>query len=682
MTRVLRAAQWFFLVAVFAALVPAVAHSTTVSGLTAIHRSGQTFLVWNTPAGTGWKYRVYAFYQPIRRGSDLAAAELVGTLGDGSWYDSRLSTLTGTTYTFSRDSAGTPLSESQAIYVSTASRVSFRFYAVTAEAPGESEDRSVTLGANSTTSPLLEKPDRPRPVWQRELTLPSGVVLQDYVLWSSDRDTPYSPATANVASWPFHCGVVRGASAPDNVLFLCAHQRGGNFLQANSGSRDSDWRLAFDDYLPNKDVASFWYGYHEKYVLTSDANQTPSTGTVRGYTNSRVVQLIDWATANFPVDPARVYAFGHSMGGSFGVFLALTAGDRVAAVWSNVPKVDLADFRLSNLAPDVFEPMWGEPQVDLPTDQGLRVYDRLRAATLAGMQGSHEVAPIISFSGRADVVVGWPEKVPFLQAMEANHLGGRHFWDQRAHIGPGGMDLEGSLTELFRFRRDRSWPALSNASCNNDPGDGDPASGDSIGSINGCVDWDDEITDIADRWEVLLKPRAITTTSGVIPAPAFLTVDVSPKRLQKFLVHPGTLLAWEAKRMSDGVEVTGGEVMVDAAHRIIVTEVPVYEGGTRLRVHLPGVAGVDGGISRRPLLAIDRAVVRGSATLSVAWPGFGDAQLALYDVSGRRLQTLQRGPAHGQSQVQVDARSLSPGVYFVRAAQGGEHATARFVVVH
>lgn len=682
MTRVLRAAHYFFFVVLFAALVPAIAHSTIITGLSAVHRSGQTFLVWNTPAGTGWKYRVYAYYQPIKKTSDLDIADQVGTLGDGSWYDARLSALTGTTYSFSRDSAGTPLTESQAIYVTTANRLSFRYYCVTAEAPGETEDRTVTLGVNATTFPLLEKADKPRPVWQRELTLSNGVVLQDYVLWSSDRDTPYAKATANVASWPFHCGVVRGASEPDNVLFLCAHQRGGNFLQANSGSRDSDWRLAFDDYLPNKDVASFWYGYHEKYVLNSDANLTPSTGTVRAYTNSRVVQLIDWATANFPVDPARVYAFGHSMGGSFGVFLALTAGDRVAAVWSNVAKVDLSDFRLSGLYPEMFEPMWGDPAVDLPTDQGIHVYERLRAATLAGMTGSREVAPIISFSGREDLTVGWPEKIPFYAAMEANHHGGRYFWDQRAHIGPGGMDLEGSLTELFRFRRDRSWPALSNASCNNDPGNGDPASGDSIGSINGCVDWDDEITDLADRWEVLLKPRAITTTSGVIPAPAFLTVDVSPKRLQKFKVHPGSLLAWEAKRMSDGVEVTGGEVVVDADRRIIVSEVPVYEGGTRLRVHLPGVAGVGGGISGRPLLSIDRAVVRGSASLSVAWPGFGDVQLALYDVSGRRLQTLQRGPAHGQSLIGIDAQRLSPGMYFVRGSQGGEHASLRFVVVH
>jgi pimeloyl-ACP methyl ester carboxylesterase len=503
------------------------------------------------------------------------------------------------------------------------------------------------------------------------------------VIWSSDKDTYYAKAMATQPSFPWHCGVVLGAPAPNNLLFLLAHQRGGNFLQsANGGSQDSDWRLTFDDYLPNKDVASFWYGYHEDYVLTSEANPTPESGRVRGYTNSRVVRLIDWAIENFPVDPARTYAFGHSMGGSFGVFLALTAGDRVAAVWSNVAKVDLSDFRRSILYPEMFEPMWGQAQVDLPTDQGINVYERLRAASLAGMTGSREVAPIISFSGRADETVGWPEKVPFYLAMEANHHGGRYFWDQREHSGPGGMDLEGSVTELFRFRRDRSWPALSNASCNDDPGNGEPAVGDSIGSINGCVDWDDNLVDYADRWEVLLKPRAITTLSGVIPAPSYLTVDVSPKRLQNFIVHPGTLLAWEAKRMSDGEEVVAGEVMVDANRRIIVTEVPVYEGGTRLRIHLPGVAGVGGTVSHRPLLSIDRTVVRGSASLSVAWPGFGDTQLGLFDVSGRRIRTLYKGPAHGQKRITVDTQAMSAGVYFVRALQGGESASLRFVVVH
>ncbi len=557
----------------------------------------------------------------------------------------------------------------------------FRFYCVTAQAAGDSEDRSVILNVNSTGNMLLEIRAAPRPVWQRELIVTGGTHLQDYVLWSTDRDTPYAPAMAN-RPFPFHCGVVIGAPAPDNVLFLCAHQRGGSFLQANGGILDSDWRLTFDDYLPNKDVASFWFGYHEGYVLTSDVNQPPQTGRVRGYTNARVVRLIDWMLKTFPVDPARVYAFGHSMGGSFGVFLALTAGDRVAAVWSNVAKVDLSDFRLSDLYPALFEPMWGSAVLDLPTDQGINVYERLRAASLAALPTTREVAPIISFSGRADEIVGWPEKIPFYAAMEANYHGGRYFWDQRAHSGPGGMDLEGALTELYRFRRDRSWPAFSHASCNDDPGTGDPATGDSIGSINGCVDWDDTIVDLADRWEVLIKPRAITTLSGVRPAPSFLTVDVTPKRLQKFIVHPGTLLAWEAKRMSDGEVVVAGEVMVDAYRRIIVSEVPVFEGGTRLRVHLQGVAGV-GDIGRlRPLLAIDRSVVHGTASLSVAWPGFGDAQLALYDVTGRHLQTLHKGPAQGQDRISVDAHALTPGVYFVRAAQGGTSASLRFVVVH
>ena len=679
MTRRLRAAACILIAAV---LVPTVAaHAATVTGLSAVHRSGQTFLTWNTPGNTGWTYRINTHWQPIKRTSDLDIATLVGTCGDSTSLDRRLSALTGVTYFVCRDSASTPLTESQAIYVNTATAVGFRYYAVTAQQAGGNEDRTVILGTTSTPF-ILELPAAPRPVWQREIDIIAGVKLQDYVLWSTNKDTYYSPATANVQSFPFHCGVVRGNPAPDNILFLCAHQRGGNFLQASSVSKDTDWRLTFDDYLPNKDVASFWFGYHENYKLTSDNNATPSTGRVRGYTNARVVRLIDWSLSNFPVDPARVYAFGHSMGGSFGIFLALTAGDRVAAVWTNVAKVDLGDYRLSDLYPAMFEPMWGAAGVDLPTDQGMPVYDRLRAATLANVETVKEVAPIISFSGRADQIVGWPEKVPFFQAMEANHLGGRYYWDQRAHSGPGGMDPEGSVWEILRYRRDKSWPALSNASCNDDPGTGDPASGDSIGALNACVEWDDEIVDLADRWEVLLKPRALQTLSGTVPAPSFLTVDVTPKRLQRFLVHPGTLLQWEAKRMSDGEEVTGGEVMVDAYRRIIVTDVPVYEGGTRLRIHLQGVAGVGARNPRLPLLAIDRAVVKSRASLSVSWPGTGDATLSLYDVTGRRIQTYQRGPAQGQAKIDVNVQNVSPGVYFVRATQGGESASLRFVVVH
>ena len=68
---------------------------TRSGGIAASHHDGQTFVTWTCPQGVGWTYRVYASPSPIVDGPSLAAATLLGTLGDSTWYDRRLSTILG-----------------------------------------------------------------------------------------------------------------------------------------------------------------------------------------------------------------------------------------------------------------------------------------------------------------------------------------------------------------------------------------------------------------------------------------------------------------------------------------------------------------------------------------------------------------------------------------------------------
>jgi dienelactone hydrolase len=655
--------------------------ATTVSELAAIHRSGQTFLTWTVPSPGTWTYRVYASSDPVLSTADLDQALLVGTVGDSTWMDRRLSKLLGGTVAFSRDSAGPPLPETAGMFVHTVSGSGLKYYAVTAQPVGDAEHRGVTVGANALETPVWVEEEAPRPVWQRETISEYGALADVYVLWTWNEDRTYGKATSSQDGWAFHSAVVRGAAPPDNRLFLRGHGRGGSFLQATWGFLPTDWRLSFDDHLPNKDVASFYYGYHEQYVLDSNGNPIPSSGVVRGYTHACVLHVLDWALANFPIDRDRVYAMGHSMGATFCVFAALTAGDRIAAVWANVPKLDLSDFRNSVLYEGMFTPMWGDTATNLPTDDGIPVYDRLNAAAMAARVGTREPAPILSFAGREDTTMGWAEKVSFYGASEANRLGGVHFWDRRAHVGPGGMDAMGSLSELFRYRLDHSWPAFSNASCNQDPGDGDPAVGDSIGSINGFLDWDTSTVDYEDRWGIVLRTRPIQTRGGTWPAPEVVTVDVTPRRLQNFVLIPGQTIEWSVKRLSDSRIVQGGLSVVDSTGHVTAYGVEVHGSGTHLSMGVPGSLDVGTPQRPRPRLTLDRAPVVRRAIATATWSGSGDASLALYDLSGRRVRTLHAGPARGSMRFEVDGAGLAAGVYFLAARQDGRSSTLRFVLL-
>lgn len=58
-----------------------------------------------------------------------------------------------------------------------------------------------------------------------------------------------------------------------------------------------------------------------------------------------------------------------------------------------------------------------------------------------------------------------------------------------------------------------------------------------------------------------------------------------------------------------------------------------------------------------------------------------DARVELFDVVGRRVAVLHRGPlAAGDSRLLVDGSALPAGVYVVRVLAGAESATLRLVV--
>src|SRR5262249_31890447 len=144
------------------------------------------------------------------------------------------------------------------------------------------------------------------------------------------------------------------------------------------------------------------------------------------------------------------------------------------------------------------------------------------------------------------------------------------------------------LHYLYRFRSDRSWPAFSRCSADDVLGDGTAASGDSLGTLNGYMEWEPLLTETASQWSVILSTRAITTQWGVRPAPESLTVDVTPRRAQQFFPKPGTVVQWQSQRISDGAIVQRDSVVVDALGLVTVPAVRVQHAGTRLLISSQG----------------------------------------------------------------------------------------------
>ena len=664
--------------------------SPRASGLAATHHDGQTFLEWSAPPGRGWRYRIYAAQSPIATPADLAAATLLGSVGDSSACDLRLTHLLGAPYGYRIEPGGAELQPGSGLFVRTILQAAASFYAVTS-APGSfAEDVTIVPGDNALVAAVAETVATPRPVFQRSVAR-DGPLVEIWTLWTWNADAPGFPAMAGVPGLPFDCGLTRGqgSQAPLVVGF---HARHGSLFDAAGGMfLPGEWVLALDDMLPNGEN-TFWFGYHRDYDVMAANNPPPLSGEVVGFTARRVDWTLDWVRREFPIDTTRVFTYGYSMGAMGATQLAFRTPHKLAGLMSVIGQFDfsfLADpvpacwFNPGGPFRSFADQIWGAVGTNLGTSGGPPVFELLNGTRIVERDGGPDLPPMMVFNGRKDVNVGWAEKVRFWGAMQAHHRGGYFFWDNRVHGVSGAVWIPMQLPwYLDRFRTDRSYPALSNCDLDGDPGDGSPASGDSVGTLNGHVEWsvpqDDE-----HEWSVTLTMRPLVLATGTIPAPESALVDVTPRRLQELEVAPLATVPYRVVRVADEAVLARGFAAADSFGVVTIQGVRVHRLGTRLELGTPALAGVPpAGATAGLRLACATPSRGGSLEASVDWPSGEESRLDLLDVGGRRVLTLFDGrPAAGRARYAAPASAVAPGLYFLSARCGAERLVRRVVLL-
>lgn len=680
-------------------LLPGGPARAAVKNLRGTPISGQTFLVWLAPGGIGWTYRIYSSPQPITQSADLASATLVGSVGDSTWCDRRYYSITGQVQGFVVDSLSPPLASTAAMFVVTPVTNGVRYYAVTLQLGDCAEDLAIAAGTNSLSFPVSETVTVPQPIYQHPAQVPGGPPCDVYTLWTASQPTSQFAAMSNRPSLPFDCAVARGGSAPWNSLMLAMHPHDSNFLAATgSGSGyTGEWLLAVDDPVTTCDVNSFWYGYQENYDLNTWYNPVPTAGTIRDYTMQRVLYTLHWAERTFALDTTRVYATGYSMAGIGAILLAMRHPEMIAAIQAIVPKFDfsfvtdpdtLTEFDPRQALRNSADRLWGAVSTNLPTVESLPAYTALNDGAMIGRLGSRAFPPLIAFNGKNDEVVGWAEKIPFYQAMTQARAGGCFYWDQRDHLSnnTGHWSAMQTSYTLNRYRTNRSFPAFSHCSADGNPGDGHATSGDSVGVVNAFADWDSTFLDQRMSWEATLRTRDLQCISGAAPGPDSLTVDVTPRRLQSFVVAASNQYAYRVTRLSDGAVVQSGTVTADTIPLVTVPGVKVYRGGSKLHLDNLGPAGVPPAappaLPRHVALELSSNPVRLAGSVSLLAPRAGSATVRLFDIAGREVQRLHDGPVReGRTRLAIDTPRLPPGVYLMTARLNGERATARLVIL-
>jgi predicted esterase len=602
--------------------------------------------------------------------------------------DQRLTDLSGGTPKYLKiDSASTPLASNKGLFVATSTNDGSFYYAVTVNAT-DVEDTTIVPGSNSLTSPVSESVMMPNPVWQESRILTGGT-FEIYVQFVTKVTSSIYPQMTNVGSFPFHFAIVKSGTVSPHPVTFWMHYSGGNFLPTtlNKVMRDpNEWVITIDDWIPNTDAETGYYGLHEDYDIYSDKNPIPTSGTLYDYTSARVIHTVNWAIRNLPVDSTRTYMTGWSMGAMGSIFTAMMIPAKIAAIFIWAPMVDFAQPPVSNSgAIDWINNLWGTIHTNLPTNEGFRRNERFNAMSLARANRLNSLPIMYTFCGKNDLNVGWMEKIQFYDSLNVLRHGGFHFWSITDHIGTFNSDPWQpnfpDFSFFTRYRTNLSYPAFSNCSINDNPGNGTPLNGDQIGTINGRLDWNDDIVDLANKWEITLRVKDLVTTQGSRIAADSGITDVTLRRLQTFTVPIGATAQWE--NVKNNIVVQQGSFTYDG-DLITIPGVRVFKASSRLKV-----TWIPSGVVERPSIPSEYRLEQNypnpfnpNTTIGYGLPHRSHVTLNVYNTLGQRVTELvnEQKPA-GNYTVQFDGSNLASGVYFYRLQSGTYSETKKLVLL-
>lgn len=575
-----------------------------VSGLTAVHRSGQTFLTWQEKAYTGQfydiRYKIYRHDQPITL-VNLDQARLVGEVYQGSSFNPNRSYRSNEHHNYKIDENESELSDDTGLYVFTPQQSGPAYYAVTVTEEGY-ENRTDFSLANSLSQPVTEQVERPGAVLQNAW-LNDGDIIQEFVHWA-DETMSYRPGYGFNFMLNIDWNVSAGAGpVPLEVV-----------LSGRTASYRKTWvynnmvAIWYSDYLPptpnmpldgvqdgtvfadfnNGSLYDSLQTWYSGCSTTYKTQEKLSHGVFIPYTENRILHAIETAQHLNNIDPDRIYIRGTSMGGTGAMSLGLKHPDIFASVTSrvgcpnwrlNIHEID-DDYTIVDQGwrKDA-NSLWGPVSDAAYHENGIFIWDWMNAGWYAKTFTQTDLPFLSMQNGKLDKSIVFFPHAAFYQDMwqgkhgfVANFFNGGH---------SGGQPYDPRFGTLLR---NESLPALANVSTDDDPGQIHAPSGmtavvsanplvftgDADGKLNGysCLEWSrtlrqfsttdsaDDMVDQPGQYEIALRIESSCSHSQA-------TVDITPRKLQQFIVTPSASYSWKNKRLSDNQIIQTGTVTAD-----------------------------------------------------------------------------------------------------------------------
>ncbi len=540
--------------------------------LQAFHRNGQTFLTWDEAgnyfiedlnfsqydnirnANPGIRYRIYRYTAPITS-SNLNLATRIAEVGVGTGYNFYLYGKESSDSWGSRAGLDIPrfviqegiggwglgeLPLNMGLYVHTTAEPLGNFYYATTLVNNSLENRTdfsslsipVSETYDSNWKPILQNKSFVNETWY------SGSPSARTYYYSGDQHffTRWeAPQLTDLASRPNNYRVVIPSNvAPPYKIDMNLHCWGSSLVSCNRLVFYPDGiYLTSTDYPPQ----SWWAGWNENLSFTSSQNQW--NGINRYYTMHRMISFIDWMKTQWSIDNNRIMCSGWSMGGSGGKMFCLRYGNYFNYInsWAGVGVA-----KNSPLFNESFIGLFGSISRGILDENGINTWNDINMSYWLRANPLQET-PFISFSNaKNDGGIGWEQAVEFYQALRDTKRPFTFRWSQEGHENHA---LDMSLIELsdyaganrIDFQKNKALPAFTRFSLDNNPGNGDPLDGDSVGYVNAYQKWNtNTIVDQPGNFEIELWLNQSPNLTG--------TTDVTLRNLQSFSVSPGQSFSW------------------------------------------------------------------------------------------------------------------------------------------
>ena len=695
----------------FALLSPSSVSAQTPTEIGAFHRSGQTFVTWRERDDvTNEFYRVYRHTETITE-ANLQAATMVATLPDSSamYLTERWLADWGfapTQENFIINDLGPELEDDQGLFVLTTHQgeEGVAYYAVTSVVGG-AENTAIVPGDNALTEGVSETVNAPLPimVWQSANGL--AMVFTQFMDFRNWNPTYTGYAYNYFLSLPEDYDP---STAYPLILHIEGH--GTRYVDAfleNSNGTMYGWQaiqIWGDD--PHQ---SWYYGFTRDHnygdnwpqYVWGDLPSFPTSGAISNFTEHRLLRAINDVIRDpeYTVDESRIYAYGHSMGGSGSLALGMRYPDVFAAVFCSEP---MTHYAASSLWIWDVQQKWGMPSDNLPI-----INDPTYASHLSGFDGvgvyiwqnhqqnmvdrrGDEMAFIHTYHGTEDDVIDWETQGDAWNTIMSRIA--RRGWQGAAltidHTWYGFLDTPNFSWEAFSFRKDISHPGFADFTLNLDQED--DLSYYNIGLEWSCQ-WNDfagAIVDTPGRYEIVLRLYD-PGYPGYEVLPDVGEVDVTPRRLQQFAVSPGVVYSWENVQMPGNAVIQSGTIAADTNGLLTIYGFTVTKEGNRLRIVNPTSVGESPG-EKPPVVRLSQNRPNPFATTTlIEYQLSIDSivELTVHNVVGERVCTLAKGSERAGYHTRVwDATnasgvSLPSGIYSCRLQSVTGHAQTRHIVL-